>query len=90
MNNVTTEDICPCIPLPKSSGVGSNNIIAKRDRKQKFLSIMKIGKPYRPNQFKDLPISEYMISKYLNELDDEGFVDRVVTSEGRITWTRTK
>lgn len=78
MNDVKSEDICPCVPLP-----------VKEPVRMKILNAMKVGRRYRPYQFKSQMIKDSTIAKHLNRLHDEGFVNRVL--EGSfLYWVRIK
>jgi len=75
--NVTTDDIIP--------------YAGRKDQPKRFklLSIMRIGKRYRPYQFKNNKISPQRIAVHLNRLHDEGYIDRILEN-GLIWWERKK
>jgi len=61
--------------------------ITKKRNKVALLRAMKIGKKYRPYQFNKINLRPSTIARYMNELDDEGLINRVLEN-GLIYWVR--
>ena len=58
----------------------------KKNLKQ-LLDMMRPGKSYRPYQFKDLPVKESTIWRYLNQLEDDGHIKRHIM-DGRLIFIK--
>ncbi len=64
-----------------------------KQRRYQVLDAMEVGKVYRPweigqiDRIKGLNLSEQSLNRHLNQLNDEGHVERILT-DGLIYWGR--